>query len=82
VRDLRAERERSVNLFAELSDREFEVLQLIADGRSNAEIAARLVLSEKTIKGYVSNLLEKLSLADRTQAAVLAWREGIVRRQD
>jgi NarL family two-component system response regulator LiaR len=82
VRDLRAERERSVNLFAELSDREFEVLQLIADGRSNAEIAARLVLSEKTIKGYVSNLLEKLSLADRTQAAVLAWREGVVRRQD
>jgi NarL family two-component system response regulator LiaR len=82
VRDLRAERERSVNLFAELSDREFEVLQLIAGGLANAEIAARLVLSEKTIKGYVSNLLEKLSLADRTQAAVLAWREGIVRRQE
>jgi NarL family two-component system response regulator LiaR len=82
VRDIRAERERSVNLFAELSDREFEVLQLIAGGLANAEIAARLVLSEKTIKGYVSNLLEKLSLADRTQAAVLAWREGIVRRQE
>jgi NarL family two-component system response regulator LiaR len=80
VRDLRAEREQPSNLFAELTDREFEVLRLIADGRSNAEIAAALVLSEKTIKGYVSNLLEKLRLADRTQAAVMAWREGLVRR--
>jgi two-component system, NarL family, response regulator LiaR len=58
------------------------VLRLIAGGLSNAAIAAQLVLSEKTIKGYVSNVLEKLCLADRTQAAVLAWREGIVRRTD
>lgn len=51
------ERERNINLFTELSDREFEVLRLIAGGLSNAEIAAKLVLSEKTIKGYVSNSL-------------------------
>jgi two-component system, NarL family, response regulator LiaR len=57
-----------------------EVLRLIADGLSNAEIAEKLVLSEKTVKGHVSNLLSKLHLADRTQAAVYAWREGIVRR--
>lgn len=82
VSDLRAERERNINLFTELSDREFEVLRLIAGGLSNAEIAAKLVLSEKTIKGYVSNVLEKLRLGDRTQAAVMAWREGLVRRTD
>lgn len=80
VRDIRAERQLPSNLFADLSDREFEVLRLIAAGQSNAEIAAALVLSEKTIKGYVSNVLDKLRLADRTQAAVLAWREGLVRR--
>jgi DNA-binding NarL/FixJ family response regulator len=63
---------------AELSERELEVLRLIADGLSNAEIAGRLVLSEKTVKGHVSNILSKLHLADRTQAAVFAWREGVV----
>lgn len=68
------------NPFTELSDRELEVLRLIADGLSNAAIAERLVLSEKTVKGHVSNILGKLHLADRTQAAVLAWREGVVRR--
>ena len=68
------------NPFTELSDREMEVLRLIADGLSNTEIAERLVLSKKTVKGHVSNILGKLHLADRTQAAVLAWREGVVRR--
>ena len=68
------------NPFTELSDRELEVLRLVADGLSNAGIAARLVISEKTVKGHVSNILSKLHLADRTQAAVFAWREGIVRR--
>ena len=65
---------------SELSDRELEVLKLIADGLSNAEIAGKLVLSEKTVKGHVSNILSKLHLADRTQAAVYAWREGVVRK--
>jgi NarL family two-component system response regulator LiaR len=64
-----------------LSERELEVLKLIADGMSNAEMAAKLVLSEKTIKGHVSNILSKLHLVDRTQAAVYAWREGVVRKE-
>jgi NarL family two-component system response regulator LiaR len=68
------------NPFTELSDREMEVLQCIAEGFSNARIAEKLVISEKTVKGHVSNILGKLHLADRTQAAVYAWREGIVRR--
>jgi NarL family two-component system response regulator LiaR len=79
VRELRGERGEVPNPFTELSDRELEVLQLIANGRKNAEIAEALVISEKTVKNHVSNILSKLHLADRTQAAVLAWREGVVR---
>ena len=65
---------------AELTDREREVLKLIGQGHSNAEIAATLVISEKTVKGHVGNIFAKLQVADRTQAAVLAWRVGLVRR--
>src|SRR5215208_6084311 len=68
------------NVFRELSDRELEVLKLIADGLNNAEIAGHLYVSEKTVKSHVSNILGKLHLADRTQAAVYAWRQGVVRR--
>ena len=50
------------------------------DGLSNAEISGKLFISEKTTKSHVSNILGKLHLADRTQAAVYAWREGFVRR--
>ena len=60
-----------------LTDREREVLALIADGRSNREIARALVLSEKTVKTHVSNILMKLDLADRTQAALWAVRHGL-----
>ena len=60
-----------------LTEREREVLSLIADGRSNREIARALVLSEKTVKTHVSNILMKLDLADRTQAALWAVRHGI-----
>ena len=63
---------------ADLSEREVDVLRLIAEGRSNTEIAERLVISEHTVKRHVSNILSKLHLADRTQAAVYAWREGMV----
>ncbi|MFF1560142.1 response regulator [Streptomyces sp. NPDC058279] len=61
-----------------LTDREREVLSLIADGRANREIARALVLSEKTVKTHVSNILMKLDLSDRTQAALWAVRHGIV----
>jgi len=53
-------------------------LRLIAEGFPNGEIARRLVISEKTVKSHVSNILSKLQLMDRTQAAVFAWREGLV----
>jgi NarL family two-component system response regulator LiaR len=67
-------------LFTELTDREMEVLTLIARGYPNQKIADELVISIGTVKGHVSNILNKLHLADRTQAAVYAWQEGIVRR--
>ncbi|WP_333770081.1 response regulator transcription factor [Streptomyces sp. IBSBF 2435] len=60
-----------------LTEREREVLTLIADGRSNREIARALVLSEKTVKTHVSNVLMKLDVADRTQAALWAVRNGV-----
>lgn len=63
--------------FAELSEREREILQLIAEGHANKEIARRLVISERTTRTHVSNILRKLGLSSRTQAALLAVREGL-----
>ena len=80
IKELQGKRADALNPFTELSERELEVLKLIADGMSNADIASKLFLSEKTVKGHVSNILSKLHLVDRTQAAVYAWREGIVRK--
>lgn len=62
----------------QLSDRELDVLRLLAHGLSNAEIANRLYLSAGTVRNYVSAILAKLEVADRTQAAVLALRYGLV----
>jgi DNA-binding NarL/FixJ family response regulator len=61
-----------------LTPREHEVLELIARGRSNKRIALELSISEKTVKAHVGHLLAKLGVADRTQAALLAVREGLV----
>ena len=62
----------------ELSDRELEVLRLIANGKDNAEIARELFISPKTVKNHISNILMKLHIQNRIQAAVYAVRSGIV----
>jgi two-component system, NarL family, response regulator LiaR len=62
----------------QLTEREMDVLRLIARGKSNKEIADSLVISEKTVKTHVSNILSKLHLADRTQAAIYALRQRLV----
>lgn len=80
VQEVRQPHDEGHNPYTELTDREVEVLRLIAGGKGNAEIAEDLVISEKTVKTHVSNILSKLHLADRTQAAVYAWRKGVVRR--
>jgi NarL family two-component system response regulator LiaR len=80
VKEMHGDREEGLNPFHELTEREMEVLRQIAAGKSNREIAEALVISEKTVKSHITNLLSKLHLADRTQAAVYAWQEGIVRR--
>lgn len=68
-------------LFTELTERELDVLRLIAKGMTNSQIAESLVISENTVKGHVSNILSKLHLADRTQVAVYAWQRGIVNKE-
>ena len=81
VQELQGIRKDDVNPFTELSEREFDVLRLIAAGKSNAEIAEALFIGESTVKTHIGNILKKLHLDDRTQAAVYAWQEGIVRRE-
>ena len=63
----------------ELTSREIEVLQLIAEGLSNKELAQKLSISEKTVKTHVSSILGKLQLEDRTQAAIYAYKHGFVK---
>jgi NarL family two-component system response regulator LiaR len=63
----------------DLTGREMEVLRLVAQGHSNAEIGEELCITERTVKAHVSNLLGKLHLSDRTQAAIYAWREGLMK---
>lgn len=81
LQNIRGENAEDQPLFTELTDRETDVLKLIASGMTNSQIAEKLVISENTVKGHVSNILSKLHLADRTQAAVYAWEQGIVSRQ-
>jgi NarL family two-component system response regulator LiaR len=62
----------------QLTDREVEVIRLVARGESNREIAGTLVISEKTVKAHISNILKKLGLSDRTQMAIHAIKTGLV----
>lgn len=80
VQELKGASQETARLYTTLSEREREVLRLIAEGLSNAQIAGRLVISERTVKSHVNNILGKLHLADRTQAAIFAWRQGIMDR--
>ena len=80
LQNIRGENPESEPLFTELTERELDVLKLIANGQTNSQIAEQLVISENTVKGHVSNILSKLHMADRTQVAVYAWQSGIVKR--
>lgn len=80
IKELSGQHDEKINTFSELTNREMDVLRQIAAAKSNQQIAAELVISEKTVKSHITNILNKLHLSDRTQAAVLAWQEGIVRR--
>jgi DNA-binding NarL/FixJ family response regulator len=75
----RAEHEAHGAAFHELSERELEVLALVAEGKTNAEIAEALILSEKTVRNHVSAILEKLQLTNRIEAATYAVRHHIER---
>jgi NarL family two-component system response regulator LiaR len=81
ITEIKANKEDEFNPRSDLTKREMEILKLIADGSSNSEIAKQLVISMHTVKGHVSNILSKLHLADRTQAAVYAWQKGVVQRE-
>lgn len=79
---LREMRQQERSPLKDLTPRELEVLTSIARGRSNAEIAAELVISEPTVRMHVANLLSKLHLADRTQAAIYALQQHVVPLSD
>jgi two-component system, NarL family, response regulator LiaR len=68
----------SIRPIEPLSDRELEVLKLVAAGLSNSDIAERLAISERTVGAHISRILDKLGVANRTQAALYAMREGLV----
>ena len=80
IQEVRGANTTHFNPFRSLTKREMDVLRLIAKGLSNSEIAEALFISENTVKGHVSNILSKLHLADRTQAAVFAWERGLIHK--
>lgn len=81
IQELHGRKKDENTLDVDLTKREMEILKVIAQGMSNSEIAEKFVISKYTVKGHVSNILSKLHLADRTQAAVYAWQQGVVGRE-
>lgn len=77
IQDFKAKREKAPGPHAELSEREVQILRLLAQGYTNLEIAAKLSLSEKTVRNRLSEIFQKLHLNNRTQAALYAIREGL-----
>lgn len=78
LRMVRTIRQPDANPFAELSERELDVLRVLADGASNARLADTLSISIKTVKFHIGNILSKLHLTDRTEAVAFAWRNGLM----
>lgn len=81
VQNIREEHGNFPHWATELTEREHIVLEQIANGYTNCQIAQNLTISEYTVKGHVSKILAKLHLSDRTQAAVFAWKNGIIQRE-
>ncbi|MCS7066934.1 MAG: response regulator transcription factor [Fimbriimonadales bacterium] len=75
---VRTEHAKASHLLTELTARELEILRMIAQGKRNKEIADALFITEKTVKNYISNILFKLQVNSRTEAALLAVRQGLV----
>jgi len=71
--------DKSIEQINSLTNREYEVLMLIAEGLNNKDIAERLYISEKTVKNHVSNIFKKLELNDRVQAAIFAYKNNIIK---
>ena len=71
--------DKSIEQINSLTNREYEVLMLIAEGLNNKDIAERLYISEKSVKNHVSNIFKKLELNDRVQAAIFAYKNNIIK---
>ena len=80
VKMVRKIRHTEANPFAELSDRELDILRTLADGASNARLADTYSISVRTVKSHVGNILSKLQLNDRTEAVAFAWKNGLVKK--
>lgn len=78
-KEVEANQQQSEDDIQELSDREHQVLELLAQGMSNKKLAEELYISEKTVKNHVSNILHKLSVNDRTQAVIVGLKKGLVK---
>ncbi len=78
LKTVRAIRQPEHNPFAPLSERELDILRVLAEGASNARLAETFSISIKTVKSHVSSILAKLHLADRTEAVAFAWRHGLM----